>query len=147
VSHSDDRRLVNEALAETRAAFVTALRDGDPEAAAAVYADDARLLAPSADLLQGRQAIERFWAAGVAAGVCDVELEPLELERNDSLAYEIGRYALKLRDGDAGMVVDRGKYVLVHARQEDASWRWAVEMFNPDTPPATAARPEEGRRQ
>ena len=97
---------------------------------------DARLLAPSAELVHGREAIAAFWSAGVQAGIWDVELEELELTRQDGLAYEIGRYALHLQPADDGPVVDRGKYLLVHARQTDGSWRRVVEMFNPETRPA-----------
>jgi uncharacterized protein (TIGR02246 family) len=121
-------------IAETSAAFVAALNEGDAKAACAVYADDARLLAPSAELMHGREAIEAFWRAGLEAGVAEVELETLELERHDGMAYEIGRYALWLRPLNDAAVVDRGRYVLVHERQQDGSWRRAVEMFNPDGP-------------
>lgn len=120
------------AIAATRAAFIAALRDGDAAAAAAVYADDATLLPPSAEPLKGREAITAFWRAGVEAGISEVELDALELEREERLAYEIGRYALRLQPADSGTVVDRGRYVLVHARQADGTWRRAVEMFSPD---------------
>jgi uncharacterized protein (TIGR02246 family) len=143
-----DSRLPDEAIAETRAAFVAALQDGDAAAASALYTDGASLLPPSAELLQGREAIEAFWNAGVEAGVSEVELDALELERDGSLAYEIGLYALRLQAAGGGTVVDRGKYLLVHARQADGTWRRAVEMFNPDTPPARSdgRQREEGRR-
>jgi ketosteroid isomerase-like protein len=133
------------AIAEARAAFVAAVKRGDAREAARVYAKDARLLAPSAELIEGRKAIEAFWRAGIEAGVADVDLDALELDRQDGLAYEIGRYALRLRPAEGGTVVDRGKYLLVHERQSDGSWRWAVEMFNPDMPPAvTGGRTKEG---
>lgn len=133
-------------LAENRAAFVAALAGRDAKAAAAVYAEDARLLPPSADLIEGRQAIAAFWRAGLEAGISDVELEPLQVQPYDGVAYEIGRYALWMEpDGEAGPVVDRGKYVLVHERQADGSWRRAVEMFNPDAPPTTRPREEESK--
>jgi uncharacterized protein (TIGR02246 family) len=135
----DERRLLAKAIAETRAAFVQALKDGDARAVSGLYADDARMLAPSAELVDGREAIESFWRAGVQAGISDVELVPLQLEHADGLAYEIGRYALSVEAPD-GMVVDRGKYLLVHARQTDGSWRRAAEMFSPDGPPAVMQR-------
>lgn len=125
------------AIGASRAAFAAALRGGDAAAAGAVYSDDASLLPPSAKPLKGREAITAFWRAGVEAGISDVELDALELERVDGLAYEVGRYALRLQPAGGGTVVDRGSYVLVHARQTDGSWRRAVEMFSPDAPPAT----------
>jgi uncharacterized protein (TIGR02246 family) len=129
---NEESQLVDEAVAETRAAFVAALHDGNATAAAAVYADDATLLPPAAELLRGREAIRSFWSAGVEAGISEVELVALELERDGGFAYEIGRYALRLQPADGDAVVDRGKYLLVHARQADGTWRRAVEMFSPD---------------
>jgi len=117
-----DGRPLDEALAENRASFVAALAGGDAKGAAAVYARNARLLAPSAELLRGSEAIEAFWRAGLESGIRAAELEAVQLE-----------------PAEGGTVVDRGKYLLVHERQEDGSWRWAVEMFNPDAPAATAS--------
>jgi ketosteroid isomerase-like protein len=129
---------LERAAAETRTAFVAALRAGDAVAAARVYTDEARLVAPSAEPIRGQPAIEAFWRAGLAAGIYDVELQALELERVGKLAYEIGRYALRLQPTDGERVVDRGKYLLVHQRQADGGWRRAVEMFGPDAPPGGA---------
>ena len=129
-------RPLDEALAENRASFVAALAGGDAKAAAAVYAANARLLAPSAELLRGSEAIEAFWRAGLEAGIKAAELEAVELDRHEGIAYEIGRYALQLEPAEGGTIVDRGNYLLVHERQLDGSWRWVVEMFNPDVPPA-----------
>ena len=133
-----DGRLLDEARAANRASFVAALAGGDAKAAAAVYAGNAKLLAPSAELVRGSEAIEGFWRAGLEAGVRAAELEAVEFDQHDGLAYEIGRYALQLEPAEGGTVVDRGNYLLVHERQEDGSWRWAVEMFNPDSTPAAA---------
>lgn len=134
---------VERALAEARAAFLAALRRGDARAASALYAERARLLAPSAEVMEGREAIARFWQAGLEAGLSEVELEALELEPHDGVAYELGRYALRLEPAEGGSVVDRGKYALVHERQDDGTWLRAVETFNPDAPPARAGgRPE-----
>ena len=128
----------------TKARFVAALERGDAEAAALTYADDARLLPPSTQLLEGRYAIQAFWQAGLDAGVSAVVLETLALERHDGLAYEIGRYALRLDPREGAAVVDHGKYVLIHERQEDGAWRFAAEMFNPDSPPLPAVERDGG---
>ena len=139
--------LFESALAQSRAAFVAALNGGDAEGASSVYAADARLLPPAAEPMQGRAAIEAFWRAGVEAGMAEVDLHALELERRDDHAYEIGRYAFRLEPTGGAAVVDRGNYVLVYERQEDGSWRRAVEMFNPDGSPVVNGRPEEENRR
>ena len=76
-----DGRL-EDALAETRAAFVFALQDGDAKSASAVYTEDARLLAPSAEVMEGRKAIEGFWRAGIETGLAEVGLHALEARRD-----------------------------------------------------------------
>ena len=116
---------------KARDAFVRALESGDAKAASASYAPDARLLAPSAELFRGRAAIERFWMAGLDAGISQVRQETLELVRRNGFAYEIGRYQLGLTPADGIRVLDRGSFVRVHEQQADGSWLWAVEMFNP----------------
>lgn len=122
-----------------REAFVAALRRGDAESAARAYTEDARLMAPSAEVLTGRPAIAQFWRAGVEVGIEAIELESLEVkvEPGGNVAYEIGRYVLQLRSPSGQQVVDRGRYLLVHRREADARWRRAVETFNPDTPPTS----------
>lgn len=128
--------LADRLIGETRDAFVGALVSGDAKTASAAYTPDARLLAPSAELFRGRAAIERFWRAGVDTGISEVELETLELVRQNGFAYELGCYALGLRPADGIRVVDRGKYVRVHEQQTDGTWLCAVEMFNPGAPSA-----------
>jgi uncharacterized protein (TIGR02246 family) len=119
-----------------RLAFETALRSGDASAAADSYADDATLLAPMADLVQGRSAIERFWRSGLDAGIQDVRLDVLALERRGDVVVEIGAYALRLASEVGATVVDRGKYLTVLRVDADGRWRRTAEMFSPDGLPA-----------
>lgn len=127
----DGPRDLEKVGSAARAAFGAALREGDATVISALYAEDARLLAPAGSPVCGRNAIAGFWQAGLDAGVKDGELAAVAIDRRDGVAYEIGRYALAVESED-GTVVDRGDYLLVHERQDDGSWQWAVEMLNPD---------------
>ena len=127
-------------LSATRERFESAVRRGDATQAVAVYARDATLLPPSAGLVSGRTAIERFWQAGIDSGISEVAFEPMTAAGTGTLAYEIGSYSLRLRTADRGTVVERGKYVLVLEQQGDGSWRRAVEMFSPGSPPVRSTR-------
>ncbi|HJP89254.1 MAG TPA: SgcJ/EcaC family oxidoreductase [Candidatus Limnocylindrales bacterium] len=115
-----------------RAAFVTAIRAGDAAAAAHVYSDDALLLAPAADVVHGRQAIERFWRIGLEAGIQDVQLDVLEISGTGDVVVEIGAYALRLVSERGTPIEDRGRYLTVHRVQTDGGWRRTAEMFSPD---------------
>jgi ketosteroid isomerase-like protein len=131
--------LEQAARAATRR-FVDAIRGGDPVAAAVGYADDARLLAPSADLIEGRAEIESFWRAGLEAGIRAVELESIRIDRHDTFAIEVGQYAMRLRQPGGADVVDRGSYLLVHELAPDGEWAWALEAFTPEGSPQVATR-------
>jgi ketosteroid isomerase-like protein len=126
-----DTRRLEHALGETRAAFVAALARADTDALAAIYAADATLLPPAADPIHGREAIRRFWQAGLDAGIVGIHLHASALDHDTRLAYELGSYELRLEPPASASVLDRGSYVLVHARQRDDSWRRLVEIFTP----------------
>ena len=132
-----DPRAPNAEIAAARQTFIAALRQGDASAAAGAYTDDARLLAPSSELLMGRSSIARFWQAGIDAGVDSIELQALdlEIEPTGETACEIGRYALRLTSPSGTGVVDRGRYLLVYRHEADGAWRRAAETFNPGDVP------------
>ena len=124
-------------IAAARDAFVAALRRGDVAGAAGAYTDDARLLAPSSELLSGRASIAKFWQAGVDAGVDSIELQAvdLEIEPSGDTACEIGRYVIRLTAPSGEGVVDRGRYLLVYRREANGAWRRAAETFHPGDAP------------
>ena len=112
------------------AELATAVTSGDAAGAAALYAADARLLAPAAEVIAGRSEIEAYWRAGISLGLSYLELEPVDVDLMGSLAVEIGRYTVSLEDR-----LDRGTYLVLHRRQDNGSWRRAVEVFNPKEKP------------
>ena len=121
---------MDSSLTGTLEALTSAVARGDAARAATLYTPDARLIAPSADVIAGRDAIEAYWRAGVDVGVSRLELETTEVREEGGLAVEIGSYAIH-----AGLV-DRGTYVVLHRREPHGSWRRAIEVFNSDGPHA-----------
>ncbi len=137
-----------QALAAKRAAFAAALADGDARAAAAAYAEDAWLVPPSAEPVRGCEAIAAFWHAGVAAGITSVALEALEIDVDERLGYELGRYELRLEPAEGDAVADAGSYLLVHKLHPDEGWRWEVAMLSSNEPRrGLRRRPMDGREE
>jgi hypothetical protein len=73
---------------------------------------------------------------GAAASLCTRKSPAAPARKTDPKEGQVSklglRRALRREPAESGPVVDRGKYLLVHERQDDGSWRRAVEMFNPD---------------
>lgn len=75
--------MIAQLIAESNAKFSAALAARDPAGVAAVYSTDARLLAPGAEVLTGRDAIAAFWKAGIAAGIHGAELTTVSVDHRD----------------------------------------------------------------
>ena len=114
------------------AALAEALQRADAVGAAQLYAEDGRLLTPTARLIAGRLEIEAYWRAGLTFGLSGVVLEPEERQVGRSTAVEIGRYAFTVTADGAEPVCDRGKYLVLHRRQPDGTWCRSVDVVNPD---------------
>ncbi len=97
----------------------------------AFYAKDARFMAPNAPEVRGHEGIVGTLNALFGAGLRDASLEIVSVETAGDLAAEIGRYVLTIGEGQ-----DRGKYVVVHSRQPDGSWKAIADIFNSDLPAA-----------
>jgi hypothetical protein len=65
------------------------------------------------------------------SGIASVDLDALEIAGGPGVAYEVGRYAIRLESD--GEEAKRGTYLLVHERQRDGTWLRAVDVFNPDS--------------
>ena len=122
-------------IAAGRRAFLNAFERRDAVAAAALYASEARLVAPSSAVLCGREAIERYWRAGLETGLAAIDLRPLEVRVAGNVAYEIGQYKLQVVSPTGERVSDHGRYLILYGRDHDGVWRRTVEMLNPDEPP------------
>jgi uncharacterized protein (TIGR02246 family) len=111
------------------ATFVQALEKGDAAVVASVYASDARLLPPGEQPLTGSE-IQAYWQGAIDSGVSGAALDTVSFEEHGDVAVEEGRYEIRVGDE----VVDRGKYVLVHRRQPDGTWKLGVDIWNSSQP-------------
>ncbi len=115
-----------EALSE---AFVRHVNAGNAdELVRGFYAEDATLLPPDHPMARGYEQIRSAVQGLLDAGFRDLSLETVTVDASGDLAYRIGRYRL------GQPTPDRGKFVEVHRRQADGSWRCVADMFSSDGP-------------
>ena len=108
--------------------FEDAVAAGDGAALAALYTEDAWLLAPGAPAVRGRAEIEAFWT-GRFGGIDGVQLTTVDaVSLGPDAAREIGRFRMALKDKAEPSV---GKYVVVW-RRIDGVWHLDTDAFNSD---------------
>ncbi len=120
--------LPRDALAAAAAKWEAAFNAGDSRAVAALYADDALLLPPDAEQVQGRDRIRAFWDDFIAEGMA-IDLTPLRAEMVGDTAYEVGQFAVTVPD--AGPPIT-GKYIWLWEGTGPGDLRITADIWNTD---------------
>lgn len=114
------------AIEEEGAKLAAALTRRDFENAAALYTDDAQLLAPDAPIIAGRAAVKAFWAEAVPAmAVETAAFTTLDVISSGDLAVEVGTARIDTSGGIANI-----KYVVTWKRGGDGRWRLHRDIWN-----------------
>lgn len=96
------------------------------------YAADALVLRPNLPPVRGTTAIREFFFAALDSGLGDVEVEPLRVELLGDLAYEAGRCKMLVPIAVGKRREERGKYVVVFAKQKSGEWKAVVDSWSTD---------------
>ena len=118
------------ALDKIAKAFVEAFNAHDAAKVSMFYAEDATLMPPNHPPVQGRGAIQAYFAAEFKQGLGDLRLKPTHSELTGSYAFEAG--TIDVQVGPSAR--DRGKYVVVYQRV-GSEWKLKYDIFNSDAPP------------
>jgi len=119
----DDSR-ARQAIQAAVTQYVAATNEGDAEALTDLYADDAVLLPPDHEPIQGREAIGAFWRQGTDPGL---EVRTMRMEVDGDVGYLVGSYHLPETEEEPA---DSGKYVMCLRRQADGSWKLTADIWN-----------------
>ena len=107
--------------------FNAAFNSGDMAAVAQLYTEDARILPPGAEMMQGREAIQGYWTAAADtvgnAKLTAIDVKPL----GESHAREIGRFTLKTKGENPQEIV--GKYIVIWQKAGE-DWQIADDIWN-----------------
>ena len=94
------------------------------EALARLYEDDAVLLPPDHQPIEGRAAIGEFWRQGTDEGL---EVTTLRLDVEGGIGYLVAQYTLPETEEEPA---DSGKAVMCLKRQRDGSWKVTADIWN-----------------
>ena len=121
---------VKAAIEAGNKAFEAGMEKGDAAAIAALYSTNAEAFPPNGDVVRGRAAIQKLWQGVHDSGIAGADLDTTEVRADGNLAYEVGTYAMKGKDGK---VLDKGKYVVVWIK-EGGNWRIHRDIWNTSMP-------------
>jgi uncharacterized protein (TIGR02246 family) len=108
--------------------FSIAFVAGDYEAMAAMYTDDAVLMAPGKDPIKGKEEIRKYWME-VNYRQLQHRLEPVEITVDGDLAYDYGFvYSQSESDGVVSQL-NSSKYYAIW-KKANGQWKIHVDMWN-----------------
>ena len=110
-----------------------------------LYAADATLIRSSVPPVRSLPAIREFLISLLEAGLGDVEMESLRVEVMGEIALDLGRCKMLVPVAMGKRREERGKYLVVLARQPAGSWKiladcWSSDLAVSAPPPEPAAR-------
>jgi uncharacterized protein (TIGR02246 family) len=129
-----DMTQVRQAIEEANVKFGEAVRLSDATAIVGLYTEDAKLLPPNSDMVQGREGIEAFWGGGLQMGIKDAVLTTVEVLGMGDMVCEIGNYDLTVQPEGQEAMKDNGKYLVIWKKARDGTWKLHVDIWNTSLP-------------
>lgn len=117
----------DKAIRDGSQKWAAAWNAGDAAALAALYADDAVVMAPGEEPAEGRAAIEAHYRSGLeAAPGTENIIKTLEVMAAGDWAVEVGSFVANAADGSH---LDHGRYVAVWKKVE-GKWMLYRDIWN-----------------
>jgi ketosteroid isomerase-like protein len=110
--------------------FKKSIEQGDLGNIGNLYAEDAKILPPNMDMLEGRDSIQAFWQRALEMGIKSYQPEILEVEYSGNLGFFVGKYTLY---GNENKIINKGKFITVF-KNIDGEWRVYRDIFNSSIP-------------
>src|SRR5262245_4253917 len=118
---------IKQAIEQLRTTF----NAKDPAKAAALYSTTAAVMPPNRPLMRGRKFVEQYYVDRFAEGASDLELSPVDISGQGTLAYASGDYRLKLVPKSGPERLDRGKFLWIF-REQNGQWLIEYVIFSSD---------------
>jgi ketosteroid isomerase-like protein len=128
----DGSAAVRAAIKAGNERIIDGVAQHDTALIVSVYTEDAEAFPPNSETVKGRPALQKHWQSALDSGLAAMEFNTTEIETDGKLAYEVGTYAVKIKDGT---VVDRGKYCVVWKRV-NGQWLLHRDIWTTSLPEA-----------
>lgn len=96
----------------------------DAAAVASQYTNDASILPPGAGRMDGQEAIQGYWQAGIDAGLSEVSIVATTVDVTGDSSITVGTLSGKMGDADL-----TGKYIVIGKKTDDG-WKIYRDIWN-----------------
>jgi uncharacterized protein (TIGR02246 family) len=121
-------------LDELRNRYIEATNANDAAAVAQLHAENARLLPPGSDAVEGRQAIEAHFAERFEmSSPSNFTIQSTETRELGDALLDFGTYSMDATIAGAQELTVTGKYVAL-VEESDGEWLITLQIFNENTP-------------
>jgi uncharacterized protein (TIGR02246 family) len=131
-----DREANVAALRETAEAYHAAASGKDAQAVITFYADDAMMVPPNADRVEGIEGVRNYRFGFIETPGVELRFETIRVEvasgGDMGWTLAIGDVNFTRPDGEPGS--DRVRDFHVWKKQDDGSWKVVVDMWNSEFP-------------
>jgi len=110
--------------------FEKSFNQGDAEGLASLYSEDAKILPPNMDIVEGRSAIQTYWQGALDMGIKSFKGEMIDADSSGNLGYLVGKYILYDSDNQE---LDQGRWISV-LNNIDGKWKVHRDIFQRSTP-------------
>ena len=117
-------------IAAANEQFMKLVAEKNAAGLAQLYTEDAQVLPPNSPPVEGRAAIEQFFAA-IMTGMARVQLDTVEVEGHGATAHELE--ALTFYDA-GGAKIDEGKAIVIWKKVGE-DWKLHRDIFSSNLPP------------
>lgn len=125
-----DFEVVQE-TSQVRTKFERAYGQGDAEALANLYTQDARFLPSENPTLRGRAEIRPYFQGFFDQMASQsIAITPSETEVRGDLVYEWGTYEVSFTPQGGSSMTDRGRYTVILEHQADGAYRIVLDIDN-----------------
>ena len=128
-----------KAINALRSQFIAAFNSNDPAAIAGTYTDDAIVMPANQTAVEGKQAIQAYYAAMFKRNSANIALKVLETRVMGNWAYDRGDSTITVTGKSGKPVEQSSKYLVIVKRQSDGSWKVYRGIDSTNAPPPSPA--------
>jgi uncharacterized protein (TIGR02246 family) len=116
------------------AAWSQASAAKDLDKAMSYYTDDVVQMSPKSPVVKGKENVRKNWGAMLAEPGPGLTFQStaIEVARSGEIAYEAGTYDYLTTDKQGKTTDEKGKYLIIWKKQNDGSWKAAIDIDNTD---------------